>query len=469
MKFPVLCFFGVLVAAPALAQMAPFSVYTSATMLEHRSSFQMVQLEEDAVGGPALMALGGHDGMAVTATTEMGLENWDDVGPDVWEEAAPMLEARMDFTAHAMLGDVWVFGGFDGTYTLDATERFDVTAGGWSQGPAMSVPRTNHRSVRMNDGRILITGGFDGQGETATCEVFDPVGMTFTPVAPMNVGRASHTLTPVGDGRFVVTGGFNAAAGFQLASCEVYDPATDTWTEIEPLPTAVDNHAATLITLYTQAPNTVMVTGGRVYNAALNLFEGVASGALLDLGTMTWAPFDLTSPHSYHLSCHLDPNAPEVFILGGADQTGVGVTTTYGTTEWTFGNEASAWPDVSSQTQNRARAAGSRSGTSNVACYTVCGGDEALTGACFTVCPETSSIEELSAAAPEVGVHPNPALGRAVVWSVDRAHEQGWTLLSVGGEVVRQGRGSALDVTGLPAGPYLLNLPDCRAAHVMVR
>ena len=277
MKFHVLCFFGVLVAAPALAQMAPFSVYTSATMLEHRSSFQMVQLYEDAAGGPALMALGGHDGTAVTATTEMGLENWDDVGPDVWEEAAPMLEARMDFTAHAMLGDVWVFGGFDGTYTLDATERFDVTAGEWSQGPAMSVPRTNHRSVRMNDGRILITGGFDGQGETATCEVFDPVGMTFTSVAPMNVGRASHTLTPVGDGRFVVTGGFNAAAGFQLASCEVYDPATDIWTEIEPLPTAVDNHAATLITLYTQAPNTVMVTGGRVYNAGLNLFEGVAS------------------------------------------------------------------------------------------------------------------------------------------------------------------------------------------------
>ena len=469
MKFPVLCFFGVFVAAPALAQMAPFSVHTSATMLEHRSSFQMVQLEEDAAGGPALMALGGHDGTAVTATTEMGLENWDDVGPDVWEEASPMLEARMDFTAHAMLGNVWVFGGFDGTYTLDATERFDVTTGAWSQGPAMSVPRTNHRSARMNDGRILITGGFDGQGETASCEVFDPVGMTFTSVAPMNVGRASHTLTPVGDGRFVVTGGFNAAEGFQLASCEVYDPATDTWTDIEPLPTAVDNHAASLITLYTQAPNTIMLTGGRVYNAALNLFEGVASGALLDLGTMTWAPFDLTSPHSYHLSCHLDPNAPEVFILGGADQTGVGVTTTFGTTEWTLGNEASAWPDVSVQTQNRVRAAGSRSGTSNVACYTVCGGDEALEGTCFTVCPETSSITELSSKSPEVGVHPNPAVGRTVVWSVDGAHERGWTLLSVGGHVVRQGRGSALDVMGLPAGPYLLNLPDGRAAHVMVR
>ena len=62
-----------------------------------------------------------------------------------------------------------------------------------------------------------------------------------------------------------------------------------------------------------------------------------------------------------------------------------------------------------------------------------------------------------------------PSLGRTVVWSVDGAHEHGWTLLSVGGHVVRQGRGSALDVTGLPAGPYLMNLRDGRAAHVMVR
>ena len=468
MKFPVSIFLGVLFVGPLAAQTAPFSVYPSATMLEHRSSFQLVQLEEDVAGGPALMALGGHDGTSVTATTELGLENWDDVGPDVWEEAAPMLEARMDFTAHAPLGEVWVFGGFDGTYTLDATERFDVMAGAWSQGPAMSVPRTNHRSVVMNDGRILLTGGFDGQGETASCEVFDPVSMTFSTAASMNVGRASHTLTPIGDGRVVVTGGFNAAEGFQLASCEVYDPATDTWTEIEPLPTAVDNHAATLITLYTQAPNTIMVTGGRVYNGALNLFEGVASGALLDLGTMTWAPFDLTSPHSYHLSCHLDPNGPEVFVLGGADETGVGVTTTYGATEWTLGNEASAWPQVSPQTQNRARAAGSRSGTSNVACFTVCGGDEALAGTCFTVCPETSSIAEPPSSAQKVGVHPNPAVGRAVVWSVDGAHEQGWSLLAIDGQVVCQGRGSTMDVTGLPSGAYLLNLPDGRAAHVMV-
>ena len=99
----------------------------------------------------------------------------------------------------------------------------------------------------------------------------------------------------------------------------------------------------------------------------------------------------------------------------------------------------------------------------------MCGGDEALEGTCFTVCPETNSIAELFFKAPEVGVHPNPVVGRPVVWSVEGAHEQGWTFLSIGGKVVRQGRGSALDVTGLPEGPHLLNLSDGRAARVMVR
>lgn len=42
MKFPAFCLLGVLVAAPALAQTAPFSVHTFAMMLEHRSSFEMV-------------------------------------------------------------------------------------------------------------------------------------------------------------------------------------------------------------------------------------------------------------------------------------------------------------------------------------------------------------------------------------------------------------------------------------------
>ena len=66
MKFPVSCFLGVLFALSAAAQTVPFSVYNSATMLEHRSSFQLVQLGEDAAGGLALMALGGHDGTAAT-------------------------------------------------------------------------------------------------------------------------------------------------------------------------------------------------------------------------------------------------------------------------------------------------------------------------------------------------------------------------------------------------------------------
>ena len=148
-----------------------------------------------------------------------------------------------------------------------------------------------------------------------------------------------------------MTGGFNAAEGFQLASCEVYDANANTWTEIDPLPVPVDNHAATLVELSTQLPDVVMVTGGRVFNADLNLFEGVASGAMLNVEDLTWTPFDMASPHSYHLSTHLDHAAPELFVMGGADQTGIGVETTYGSSEWLLGTDTQPWsPPVTTRT-----------------------------------------------------------------------------------------------------------------------
>ena len=476
MKRPSITTFFLLLSASLLAQTSAFNVSQTSTMVEYRESFQMVPLTALGYGdfGPAELAMGGFDGTAVTASAEIGYEGWDGDAPYFWEETEPMGQARMDFQAESSWSSafdspaVWVFGGFDGNYTLASTEVFVASEESWQPGPDMLSPRTNHRSVLLNDDEVLITGGFDGQGETASCEVFNMVTHEFTQVAPMNVGRASHTLTSLGGDLFLATGGFNAAAGFQLASCEVYDANANTWTEIDPLPVPVDNHAATLVALSTQFPDVVMVTGGRVFNGDLNLFEGVASGAMLNLADMTWTPFDMASPHSYHVSTHLDHAAPELFVMGGADQTGIGVETTYGSTEWLLGTETQTWsPPVT--TQNRHRAAGCETGTWIVGCYTVCGGDAAMEGTCFTVCPETSSIDEPEAVAPEVGVYPNPAVGRSVIWSANQRHEQGWTLHTGSGQLVRGGRGSTLDVSGLPRGGYLLKVAGLHAVHVVVR
>jgi len=467
-----LCIFGI-----ASAQISPFNVYQAGTMVEYRESFQMVPFMAGGSGfeEPAELAMGGFDGTAVTASAEIGYEGSDGEGPSMWEETQPMGQARMDFQAERSVsnpfeGDgVWVFGGFDGNYTLASTEVFLAAQEVWQPGPDMLSPRTNHRTVQLADGRVLITGGFDGQAETATCEVFDPMTQEFTSVASMNMGRASHTLTNLGGGLYLVTGGFNAAEGFQLASCEVYDANTNTWTIIDPLPIPVDNHAATLVSLSTQMPDVVMVTGGRVFNPTLNLFEGVAAGAMLDLNDMEWTAFDMASSHSYHLSTHLDPASPELFVMGGADQTGIGVETTYGSTEWLLGTESQTWTNPPAITQDRFRAAGCTSGTWIHACYTVCGGDAAMEGTCFTVCPETSSIEESSNVMQDVWVYPNPSVGRSVLGTSDGAHHQGWTLLDGQGRMAREGRGSALQTGGLPTGTYFVLVKGHAPHRVVVR
>lgn len=472
LTLPFLCISGMV-----SAQTSPFVVSQAGTMVEYRESFQMVPFMANGYGyeEPAELAMGGFDGTAVTASAEIGYEGFDADGPGLWQETQPMGQARMDFQAetshsNAFLGDgVWVFGGFDGTYTLASTEVFVASEETWQPGPDMLSPRTNHRTAQLGDGRILITGGFDGVQETASCEVFDPLTQEFTAVASMNIGRASHTLTDLGGGLYLAAGGFNAAAGFQLASCEVYDANANTWTEVDPLPIPVDNHAATSVSLSTQLPDVVMVTGGRVYNPTLNLFEGVATGAALDLSDMTWTPFDMAFPHSYHLSAHVDPAAPELFVMGGADQTGIGVEMTYGSTEWLMGTETQVWSPPPAITQNRQRAAGCASGTWIHACYTVCGGDAAMEGTCFTVCPETSSVEEQNGEMQDVWVYPNPSLGQSVLVTSDGAHQRGWTLLDDQGREVREGRGAALHTEGLPAGLYFVSVRGHAPHRVVVR
>ena len=460
------------------AQPAAFNVSQTSTMVEYRESFQMVPFMAYVYGefGPAELAMGGFDGTAVTASAEIGIEAWDGNAPFEWLETEPMGHARMDFQAETAWSNsydspavVWVFGGFDGNYTLASTEVFVPEEESWQPGPDMLSPRTNHRTILLNSSEVLITGGFDGQEETASCEVFNMETLEVTEVAPMNVGRASHTLTSLGGGLYLATGGFNAAEGFQLASCEVYDANANEWTEIDPLPVPVDNHAATLVELSTQLPDVVMVTGGRVYNAGLNLFEGVATGAMLNLEDMTWTSFDMASPHSYHLSTHLDHAAPELFVMGGADQTGIGVETTYGSTEWLLGTETQPWSPPPFVANNRHRAAGCLTGTWIHSCYTACGGDAAMEGTCFTVCPETSSVEEQDGDLQSVWVYPNPSVGQSVLSTSDGAHQQGWTLLDDQGRQVREGRGSSLSTAGLPAGMYFVSVKGHVPHRVVVR
>jgi hypothetical protein len=102
---------------------------------------------------------------------------------------------------------------------------------------------------------------------------FNPVTNEIEEAASMNFARSSHTCNLLGGGRVIVTGGFNPDNGFQQTSCEMYDPNTNTWQNIAPLNSGRDNHAAAVHL----SGQRLVVSGGRYYNAELNLFEGQKS------------------------------------------------------------------------------------------------------------------------------------------------------------------------------------------------
>ncbi len=102
----------------------------------------------------------------------------------------------------------------------------------------MIVPRYNHTSTRLPDGRVLVAGGLAQMGAdfvaTATCEIYDPASNSWTATGHLHEARENHAAILLTDGRVLVAGGRvnNALA---LKTSEIYNPATGTWLEAGPM------------------------------------------------------------------------------------------------------------------------------------------------------------------------------------------------------------------------------------------
>ena len=460
---------AVLLLSPMwLLAQVPFDVYSCVNLIEFREAHEMVSLGIEGLEEEwSWLAIGGSDGDQALATVELGMSAIDGYEPESWFPVASMSTARQDFQAFGFGGaKALVLGGYDGIDALSTTEFYDVSSDVWTAGPEMSTPRTHHRAVWMGETKLLITGGFNGVSETASCEILDVVSFTVTEAAPMLTARASHTLTPLGEGKFLAAGGFNAAEGFQLSSCEVYDALTDTWSAVAALPVARDNHAAWTLPA-SDGENGVILTGGRVFDEAANLFTGLAEGAIYDPASATWTAFDMASRHSYHGMARMGEDA-NWFALGGVDESGAGVTTTYGQAEWGSGSTSMVWepgPIGTGQNpgllENRFKAAMAPSWAG----WVVTGGDAGGIGTCAVVVGPTSFVEE-SESEPFT-VFPNPAVGRTVLHGTGANPE--WTLRNAMGQSVRQGVGTSFDVTGLPSGGYLLHVEGVGTRRLVVR
>src|SRR5437867_7387477 len=79
----------------------------------------------------------------------------------------------------------------------------EVRSGSWLSSGAMTQARTGASAVRLPDGRVLITGGTGVSGVLATAELYGQTG-SFSQIAPMIHARSQHVSVALEDGRVLV-------------------------------------------------------------------------------------------------------------------------------------------------------------------------------------------------------------------------------------------------------------------------
>ena len=127
-----------------------------------------------------------------------------------------------------MVGGVVTGGGeTDTAETYDpATGTFQLTTG------HLKIGRKRHRASLLNDGKVLVSGGTvlaNGQGggdrTTETAELFDPSTQLFVEVGNMTVARSDHDSVLLDDGTVIITGGtVGPEAG------DIYNPTLQAFT-----------------------------------------------------------------------------------------------------------------------------------------------------------------------------------------------------------------------------------------------
>jgi len=196
-------------------------------------------------------------------------------------------------------------------------------AGTWTSTGDMNVPHTQHRAVRLNDGRVFVIGGqVWGSGSYAS-EIYDPATGVWTATAPPNFEAVHSTVNVLSDGRVLVAGNETAYSGYG-SSAHIYDPVTDSWTVTGSMSTGranalsvrlndgrvlVTNGSGTSSELYDPATGTWSLTGstaephlggtisllpdGKVLVAGVGTESGwytiTATAEIYDPATGTWS------------------------------------------------------------------------------------------------------------------------------------------------------------------------------------
>jgi hypothetical protein len=212
----------------------------------------------------------------------------------------------------------------------ETAELYDPSTGTWSSAGSLNTARQYHRSILLDDGRVLALGGEGPSWATlASAELYDPATDTWTLTGSLSAPRSYHGAVRLSDGKVLAIGGGDYTTAF---TSELYDPATGTWTLSGSTATDWSNPLTALL-----ADGRVLVAGG--YTPTAEVY---------DPATGTWSPTGFPALNRYAATATLLPDG-RVLVAGGMSQTSgsqeVAVSELYdpATGVWSLGASLQGW------------------------------------------------------------------------------------------------------------------------------
>jgi hypothetical protein len=140
--------------------------------------------------------------------------------------------ARRNHTAVWTGSRMLVWGGFDGSNTLNTGGIYDPATDSWAAITTTGAPSAgrNHTAV-WTGSKMLVWGGQDGSTDVNTGGIYDPATNSWAVINTTGApsARARHTAVWTGS-KMLVWGGEDGTT--QVNTGGIYDPATDSWTDI---------------------------------------------------------------------------------------------------------------------------------------------------------------------------------------------------------------------------------------------
>jgi N-acetylneuraminic acid mutarotase len=166
------------------------------------------------------------------ATVSMAAGQTEALSHNTWTAGASMPTALVGSASAVLEGQIYVIGGFNGSFVAD-TQIYNPVTNSWSAGVPLPVPIGDAAAAVVNNVLYVIggTASVTGSPVENTVWAYNPKTKTWSSKAAMPTARDVAAAVVVNNIIYVIGGWNGVFSGPGLRTVESYNPATDKWTK----------------------------------------------------------------------------------------------------------------------------------------------------------------------------------------------------------------------------------------------